>query len=346
VKLHEKQRMAHMAFWLLTAIAVALLAIAGCKPVPASAPTSVPQPGAGFQGTARTSVPIVHENFKIEVSVSHLPKPNESFTLIGKFTPMKQDEADAELWIHVEGGVYLDGEDRWHGPLKLGEEKVISATFALVTEGKHEINAAAYSTDRVREEGIPILVLTTIGSSEWYQGAKPGQGPPAPIIAAGDVPAGHNTVVETAMLLNDSSEPIIEFIQRPSDIVRLQEQGLLPKELRYRWRKLGTLDFSKHFLIAYFDSKRPTPGYLPVFLERGFTWDNGTLRGGNYKTHIVPPDVSRASKPVSSVVIRALAWQQRPFGIEAFAFQGLRSFEFTIDNRPPIVKTITLQPGP
>jgi hypothetical protein len=109
---------------------------------------------------------------------------------------------------------------------------------------------------------------------------------------------------------------------------------------------LATIDFSKQFLIAYFDSKRPTPGYLPVFLGSNFTWDNGTLRGGNYKTHNLPPEVSRLSKPVSSVVIRALAWQERPFGVEEFAFQGVRSFEFVIDNGPPIVKTVTLQPGP
>ena len=44
-------------------------------------------------------------------------------------------------------GVYLDGEDRWHGPMKLGEERTLSATFAVVTRGNYTVSAVGDSFD-------------------------------------------------------------------------------------------------------------------------------------------------------------------------------------------------------
>ena len=127
------------------------------------------------------------------------------------------------------------------------------------------------------------------------------------------------------------------------DISRLQEEGLIPQDLRYIWRKLNRLDFSKHILIAYFDEQRPTPGRLQQFQERLFTWDDGTLKGGEYKTFSVDDDVTRIDRPVSSVVIRSLARLAKPHGVDEFAFDGPRTFEFLIDGTLPISKSVNFR---
>ncbi len=333
---YQKHRKPSLALWLSVLAAIALT-LASCQR-PAS------QPG----GPPGASGPAVLEDFKIEVSIDHLPKLNEPFTVTGKFTPIKKDEEDAELWIGVVSlaspwGIYLDGEDRWHGPLKLGETKTLAAIFAVVAEGNYDAGAAAYSTARTGQEAIPVHFTVTAESSSfgWKDNSQSG----ISIAAKGEVPVGRNVVVDSALLLNTSPFHRVEFIQSKDDIVRLQAEGLLPKELRYSWRELLRFDFSKVFLIAYFDAMKSTPGYLPVFQGHNLIWDNGTLRG-SYKAYSVPPWVTRAIRPVSSAVIKLLSWEVQPFQVQEKAFQGARTFEFAVDGGPSIVKTVKLRPGP
>ena len=278
------------------------------------------------------------EFFRIEVWMSHLPDLNEPFTVTAKLKAFEMDESDAELWVAVSGGVYLDGEDRWHGPLKVGEEKVISATFAVVTEGNHAVGAAA-STERYSQRwgqsASNIRFHTTAEGSELgYEERGPqarafGQGQ-----AVREVGAGRLHIVDTTLLLNTSQDPRIEFVQSKEDVARLQEQGLFPKELRYRWRQLNNVDFPRVFLIAYFDRMRPTPGYLPVFQGPDFAWDNGVVKA-TYQTFSSPPLEDEANKPVSSVTMRYIGRAVKiPFS-DVTPYQGPRSFEFTIDDGPP-----------
>ncbi len=334
---YRDQKKSLVALWLLALAAIAL-AFASCgRP---AIPPGVPGAASGP----------VKGNFDIQVSVDRLPRLNEPFTVTGKFTPMRADEPDAELWLSVVSltdpwGIYLDGEDRWHGPLKLSETRTISATFAIVAEGNYTVVAAAHSSaPGVYGEEPAFIRLNITAKSSAFEWKDDNQG--GIIVSQGDVPIGSSMVVDSALLLNTSAAPRIEFIQSHDDITRLQEEGLLPKELRYNWRDLARLDFSKVFLIAYFDAMRPVPGYMPVFEGHNLIWDNGILRG-RYKTFSVPPEVDRANRPVSSVVIKPLAWEEQPFRVQDYAFRGIRQFEFTvdIDGQLPIVKTVDLRPG-
>lgn len=290
--------------------------------------------------------------FDIEVSVSHLPDLNEPFTVTAKLTATEMDEADAELWMNVTGAVYLDGEDRWHGPLKLGEEKTVSATFAVVTEGNHAASAAANSTDLFGHQTAvpPVWFHTTAEGSALGRGETesdtrvfvPGQ-------EVREVGAGRLSIVDTALLLNTSDAPRIEFVQSESDVVALQEEGLFPKELRYSWRQLNHMDFSRVFLIVYFDQMRPSPGHLPVFKGnfKGnyFDWDDGVLRG-SYETFSAPAPQGAAAKPVSAVTMIYSSRDAQPTYSDIMPYQGLRTFEFTIDGGPPTPVQVDFAPLP
>ncbi len=335
---YRDQKKSLVALWLLALAATALVFASCGRP---AIPSGVPGAASGS----------VKGNFDIQVSVDRLPRLNESFTVTGKFTPMRADEPDAELWLSVVSltdprGIYLDGEDRWHGPLKLGETRTISATFAIVAEGNYTVVASVHSSAPgvyVEEPAFIRLNITAESSAfEWKDDNQGGI-----VVSQGEVPIGRSMVVDSALLLNTSAVPRIEFIQSPDDITRLQEEGLLPREFRYRWRDLARLDFSKVFLIAYFDAMRPVPGYMPVFEGRNLIWDNGVLKG-SYKTFSVPPEVNRANRPVSSVVIKLLAWDEQPFQVQDYAFRGVRRFEFTVDadGKLPVVKIVDLRPGP
>ena len=285
--------------------------------------------------------------FNIEVSISHLPDLNEPFTVTAKLTSIEMDEADAELWIAVSGSVYLDGEDRWHGPLKLGEQKIISATFAVVTDGNHTVSALANSTDLFAHQSAvpPIRFHTT---AEGPVLGREESGPQVRVSVPGEelreVLAGNVRLVDTALLLNTSETPRIEFVQSKGDIVKLQEQGLFPKEFRYRWRQLNNMDFSRVFLIVYFDKMRPTPGYLPVFQGPYFGWDNGVLKG-SYKTFSSPAPQAPAN-PVSSVTMILSSRDAQPPYSDIMPYQGLRTFEFTIDDGPPMPVQFDFAPLP
>ena len=154
--------------------------------------------------------------------------------------------------------------------------------------------------------------------------------------------------MDTALAFNTSSSPRIDILQSLSDVERLQKEGLLPLDLRYDWKRLVTksyFDFNKQILVVYYGGLRTTPGYLltteNVELPR-FIWEDGT-RNANVKTYEVPPEVSRANKPASSVAIYAHARSFKPFGIDVAAFQGKRVFEFKLENGGTIGKTANFE---
>ena len=306
-------------------VAVVALALVACG---RDGPIFGGAPGAASGGGAP-------EYFEIEVSISHLPDLNEPFTVTGTITPTDEDETDAEMWIVVTGAAYLDGEDRWHGPLKMGEKKTISATFAVVTEGDHAAGAAVFSSEksgqRWVQESPTIRFHTTAEGSDLGRAES---GPQARAIGQGqavrEVGAGRLHIVDTALLLNTTEDPRIEFVQNKEDVARLQDQGLFPKELRYQWRLINNIDFARVFLIAYFDRMRPTPGYVPVFQGPDVTWDNGVVKA-TYETFSSPPLEDAANNPVSSVTMRYIGRAvEIPFS-DVTPYQGPRDFEFTTD---------------
>ena len=313
-------------------VAIALVACGGSGPI--------------FGGASGASGGDEPEYFEIEVSISHLPDLNEPFTVTAKLKPFEMDEADAELWLAVSGGMYLDGEDRWHGPLKLGEEKVISATFAVVTEGNHAVGAAANSTDLFAHQTAvpPIRFHITAEGTALGRGETESQ---ARVFSPGDevreFGTGRLSIVDTALLLNTSETPRIEFVQSKQDVARLQEQGLFPKELRYGWRQLNNMDFSRVFLIVYFDRMRLSPGHLPVFQGNFFEWDDGVLKG-SYKTFSVPSLEGAAAKPVSAVTMLFNGRDVKQPYSDITPFQGPRSFEFMIDDGPPMLVQFDFAP--
>ena len=288
--------------------------------------------------------------FDIEVRISQLPKLNEPFTVTGKFTLIEANEADVELWLSVPKGVYLDGEDRWHGPMKRGVERTLSATFAVVAQDNHRVYAYGYTDDPsvfgiVSQGTLPIRFHTTLdGSEPGYEKTESRARVFSPGQEVREVYASHTRMVETALLLNTSESPRIEFVQSEDDVVGLQEEGLFPQELRYRWRWLARVDFSKVFLMVYFDQMRPSPGHLPVFqatepmpLIDGsfFIWEDGVLKG-DYTTYSVPEGTVSATSPVSSVTMKVIGRAtQQPYS-DFTPYQGLREFEFTIDGGPPV----------
>ena len=308
----------------LAAVAIVAMALVACG-------------GGGpiFGGASGASGGGAPEYFDIEVSISHLPDLDEPFTVTAKLKSFEMDETDAELWMAVSGAVYLGGEDRWHGPLKLGEEKTISATFAVVTEGNHSAEALANSTDLWAFQDARVRFHTTAAGSELGHQQS---GPQARAIVPGEVlevGVGGLRIVDTSLLLNTSATPRIEFVQSQDDVARLQADGLFPKELRYRWRQLNHMDFSRVFLIVYFDQMRPSPGYLPVFQGNFLEWDDGVLKG-SFKTFSVPEQESVVGNPVSAVTMRLNARDVNPSFADIYPFEGPRSFELTIDDGPPM----------
>ncbi len=269
-----------------------------------------------------------------QVLISHLPKLYEPFTVRGTFTAL-QDQGDSELWISVGvNGVYLDGEHQWHGPLKKGDVKTLTATFAFVKGGNHTVLAHASSAVQASEFTTPAAeapTATDASDPRWQENSLPvnlyvtedSQRLGLELIRgssyswkAGDPPradAGVGVVV-TDQAVNASDVPRIEFVQGREDIKRLQEEGLLPAELRYQWRAfLGGVDFSKKFVVVYFDALWPEPGHLAAFEGSRFQLEDGMLRG-NYRTYSVPPDVPRANRPVSAVELRAIARRENGGG--------------------------------
>ena len=310
-------------------MALALLGLAACGKDAAP----IGPPGAG--GGAR----FLHT--RPEVSISHMPKLNEPYTVTGIFTALK-DNSDVELWL--EAGVYLDGEPEWHGPMTEGEVKTLSATFVFLTEGNHVALAEAYSPSTVpsRHDSIPINMHVTkesgrlggvIGKSRGYSF---GPGDP-PIALAGDA-----FVVETTLALNTSDRPRVEFLQSRDDVERLQAEGLFPQKLRYRWRTIDWLDFSKFFAIAYFDALRPETGHLVAFNGREFELRSGVLEG-TYKTFTLPTEVSGPTKSVSVVEVRGIARRDNPPQPGFLAFQGTQTFEFTADGQALGPMTVDLK---
>lgn len=164
---------------------------------------------------------------------------------------------------------------------------------------------------------------------------------------AGDPPtalAGHRHIVDTALALNATVEPRIEFLQSWEDVARLQEAGLFPRELRYEWYLLNpfAVDFSKSFLVAFFDALQPQPGRLVAFEGNQFLLDGGVLKG-NYTTYAVPPEVSRAARPVSAVEVRTIARLVSPESPARLAFKGVKTFDLSVDSQPLPRVTIDLR---
>lgn len=333
VRLIRKRWLAGPIFSLLMLGAVILLA-AACNG------------NAGFAGGASGGARFLY--IQPEVSVSHLPRLYEPFIVTGKATAIKEDLADAELWLTAGGAVFLDGEDRWHGPLKLGEEKTISATFAFVTEGNRDIAASAFPGPprfERRFSGIPVSLYVTKSGSSW--GVKLNQFGGVLSWKAGDPPtalAGHRLIEDTALALNTSVEPRVEFLQSWEDVARLQEAGLFPAELRYGWRMLNpnVVDFSRGFLVAFFDALQPEQGRLVAFEGDQFLLDGGVLKG-NYTTYAVPPEVIRAARPVSAVEVRAIGRDDSPVRPSTLAFKGVKTFDLTVDGQPLPRVTVDLK---
>ena len=316
-------------------MALLLLALAGCG-------GSIGVLGAGSGARVRNVSP--------EIKVSHLPKLNEPFTVTGKFTALKKLD-DVDLWLEAgRYGVYLDGEAQWHGPLVEGEARTLTATFAFVSEGNKAIGAQAASkleglggTGIWGDDSLPIFLRVTNASGvEGYELSRFGNGTSW---KAGDLPiarAGHAHVVDTTLQLNSSDKPRIEFVQSWDDVKRLQDAGLFPAELRYRWRRLFDINFSKQFLVVYFDALQPEPGHTVGFEGFLFQLEDGVLKG-DYRTYSVPPEVIRPPRPVSAVEVRAVARRVQPESIHAFAFRGVQTFQFTLDGQPLPPITVDLK---
>ena len=234
----------------LTILIAALMSLAAMAAVECgkdSGPIGPPGAGSGAR----------FHHTRAEVAISHLPRLNEPFTLSGTFTALR-DHADVELWL--SGGSYLDGEDRWHGPMAEGEVRTLTATFAFVKEGNYSASARAWAPvpsgpqlDRARAISLNVNrdrgrlghAARNVPVFSWGSGD------------AQTVDTGRPYLIETALALNTSDQPRIEFLRSWADVERLQAQGLLPSELRYRWRNLRPDLFSKTFLLVYWDALRP-----------------------------------------------------------------------------------------
>jgi hypothetical protein len=282
-------------------------------------------PGAG--------APADRVNITPEVSISHLPKLYEPFTVTGKFRAAEKDEEDAEVWIAVKGAVYLDGEDRWHGPLKKGEEKVLSARFAMVTEGNCEILAMAEKQGRLgRTYSTVQLSVTTQGGELGWRDTDGG------VFSYGKdylpfLMRGATLVTDTALALNNQPTSQVEILKEPADIVRLQTEGLSPTDLRYQWREIVARDyFSKGMLIAAFDVLRPNPRCLLAMTSPRLLSQEDAFRA-EYALHCVPSDVTTAAKRVSSFEVVAVGKQINLWGsTQPQLLEGLRTFEFILND--------------
>lgn len=271
----------------------------------------------------------------MQVSISHLPSLNETFTVTASARAAKGDEDDAELFINVSGGVYLAGEDRWHGPLKLGESKTIQATFAMVIEGNHNITAIAYSQNGRRSISAPILVYLTETTSKWRAVAT---NCCVTLTVEGSTPEfvsiGRHEFTETALLLNDRLEPRIAVVTSADDIKALQRQGLIPEQLRYRWRKLSRLDFSKQMALLYWDGRQDSRGSFVKLEDDLFQiTGDGTLSAG-YGSYTVPQTQALERVPVSAVDVRVLSWDAKVRGSDRFVFDEIGTIRIDRGDAP------------
>jgi hypothetical protein len=161
------------------------------------------------------------------------------------------------------------------------------------------------------------------------------------MLVEGFVYGGGPLVVDTASHLNKTGSSRIEFLDEPEDVAALQEAGLIPSELRYQWRELASIDFSKFALAAYFGPSQGTTGHFAEFAGPWFAWDNGTIRGDirNYAL-----SAGTVDSPVSPLVIQTLSYLDQPVGTGVSAFEGVRTFEFSVDGLPTITRVVENRP--
>jgi hypothetical protein len=341
----------------LSGIAAAACGDDGVVQQPATATFAVTPGPFTSQTTAPLSMETVYGHgwtypFAMDVTISNLPELGKPFSVTARFAPTHQAEQDAELWITVDGGAYLDGEDRWHGPLGLHEVKTLTATFVIHTEGNHTVVAQAFvdgPPDRwvrgLQTSSPPIQVsvgadASHIGIDLKYSGQPSG--------VSRTVFDGPTLITDTALLLNNNDKRSVEVIDDPGDIERLQTAGLFPAEMRYSWRRLHSYDFSKGFLIAYFGSAKPTTGHFIRFNGNGLEWDGLTLKA-NIEEYRVGSTSDGEYQAVSAVVVRAHGWAQNELGIAAPAFTQERSFLVTFESAAgseTVTKSAMLQRGP
>jgi hypothetical protein len=340
--------------WLLLAAFATAALTAACGVEGPAQQATVP-PGATALPTvsAGTPWPDLERPFLMTLSVSHLPKLNEPFTVSATISPAHQDEEDAEIWIEISGGAYLAGEDRWHGPLAQGEVKAVEATFVILSEGNHEISAAGFANRATGpfpgnfQRALPTINMNvTAAESRW--GLVPGT-PYAP--ESGDIPAGHWIVNEAFLLLNTQAEPRLEFLTSDNDIDLLQRQGLLPSELRYQWRRLTWIDFSKQFLMLYVAPKTASPGHSMEIKDNSFAWHDDGVLSGTIVERAFTDEQPTSERLYSPALVQVLSWRDTPFGFEFPAFTSARRFDIALDHERDrgsvsITRQVDLRPGP
>lgn len=320
---------------LLLAAVTTLAAVACGVDGTAQQPDASPQATAAVNPVKTPRSGEIDRYFDIQVSLSETPKLNEPFTVTAKFTPIIEDEIDAEVWIEVNTGAYLEGEDRWHGQLLLGQEKVLTASYVLLVEGMSSINGVSFSNKPGQTflrgldiDGDHLTFLVTSKGCEWGGG-----GSMTVSRKLGDIAAGHAVVVDTASLLNVASSELIELLDSPEDVTRLQKEGLFPKELRYQWRNLNGIDWNTSFLVVFIGPNKPSSGHLAVF-EHDLKLVNGIPTGRFTQRDAPSMIIPQTSRPVSATVVQHLSWIDKPAMMEIPAFQeGENTLAIGVDDR-------------
>lgn len=147
---------------------------------------------------------------------------------------------------------------------------------------------------------------------------------------------GRYEFTETALLLNDRPEPRIAVVTNTDDIKALQQQGLVPEQLRYRWRKLSRLDFSKQFAIVYWDGRQDSRGsFIKLEDELLQITEDGTL-SGRYGSYTVPQTPALERVPVSVVEVRVFSWDAQAIGSEKFVFDEIRTIRNNREDAPSV----------
>jgi hypothetical protein len=221
----------------------------------------------------------------------------------------------------------------------------------MVTEGNHEVRAVAAKQKRGGPEGTVIVLY--ISSKESQMGWKDtgGEGSSMPMDYPPFLVRGATLVADTTLALNTSPASRVEVLQGPEDVARLQEEGLSPKELRYAWRTIAIVDFSKSLLITFFDELRPGPGCLPFLEGPDLVMQEDVFKGG-YRTFCLPGSSSKLTRSVSSVEIvevgRLVHWipqsgpvSERP--LQKRPLDGITTLEFTINDGDLVRYTVDIR---
>ena len=138
-------------------------------------------------------------------------------------------------------------------------------------------------------------------------------------------------------------------MQSPGDVRRLQEQRLLPQELRYQWYYLQEFPFYSNFIVAFWDGMKPTTGHgvsSSSFVKEG----NDIV--GQFVTCSLPQEVHAPSKPISPVIlIQSQYTYERVTGLidhrairSTIDLRGDRLFKLLLNAEP--FKTIQIELKP